>query len=485
MGLNLLNESKKLIKYISPIEIVKSPKSTKSKKVETLEEINKKLKAKREFDKEKFEFEEKFYELMFNLGFVNKFNNTFDLKIQSKADYGYYAQIYRNSGLSFAKLKEDLNMLEETLKCIWIMNYEKFSEYANLRIVTKPLDEDICYEDPKIKPHELYLGLDFSLNINKNNNNKNNMFLIAGATGSGKTRFIYMILLSWILNCKINEVELYISDIAKDEYCNLKYVKMVRSYASELEQLYKMLLYLRIKFEKRKKIISQYREEGKATNIEEYNKINKVKMTYVYILIDEASIIMPSKGDKENVKAMKEEILDILCQFSKTCRSYGMFPIIATQKTVKDEIPSLIKDMSAVRISFRANGGKSSESILGDDSAVGLQDRYALYSLDGGCKKDYLFSPKLTTDYLNELLKPHIDKNFKKIDLDAEIKASKQQPQTDSKVVDFPKRKIKVKTKEQPYDVIDTSKIIDDIYKVNESSSYINANFEEDDYVDD
>jgi hypothetical protein len=179
-------------------------------------------------------------------------------------------------------------------------------------------------------------------------------------------------------------------------------------------------------------------------------KINKIKMTYVYILIDEASVIMPNHADSKEVIAMKQEIIDTLCIFSKTCRSYGMFPIIATQKTVKDEIPSIIKDMSAVRVSFRANGGKSSESILGDQSAVGLLDRYAIYSLDGGCTKDYTFSPKLTTTMLNNMLKPHIDKKFKKIDIDTEISAWKENQPIQAKSVTPIKEKEKPKPKDKP-----------------------------------
>jgi hypothetical protein len=428
-------------------------------------------KEKAEFNKEKFEFEERFYRLMFELGFINKANDTFDLRIESKTEYGFYAQLYRNSGLSFGKLKEQLEIIEENLKCIWIMNYDKFKDYAKIQIITKPLDENILYENPKLEPWEMYLGISLSLQINKINVNRNNMFLIGGATNSGKTRFIYMIILSWVLNCKINEIELYISDICKDEYCNLKYLKMCKCYCSELEQLYKMIKYLKIKFEKRKAIISKYREDGRATNIEEYNKINKIKMSYVYIFIDEASILMPSTGEKKEVKAMKEEILDSLGIFSKTVRSYGLFPIVATQKTTNSEINPLIRDMAAVRIMFRANGGKSSESMLGDDSAVGLLDRYALYSLDGGCTKNYLFSPKLTTEYLNELLKPHIDKNFKKVDIDLALKESNQSPQPEARVTPIPKKKpkLKIKTKENPYDIINIP--IDDM--------------EDDEYADD
>lgn len=394
--------------------------------------------------KEAIKLRTDFERLMFELGLMNKFNRTYGLYIQNQTNYGYYAKLYLQPGLSYSKLHENIKVIEENLQCIWIMDTKKFQDHADIRIVTKPIDENIEFEKPDIKPWEMYLGLSFSLEVIKNNNNKLCMFLIAGATGSGKTRFIYMILLSWILSCGVNKVELYISDIAKDEYISLQYVKHVKYYANELDQLLKMLQYLEIQMLKRKKIIGRCREAGTATNIEEYNKINKLQMTYCYILIDEASVIMPSPGESKATKATKEQILDILGKFSKTCRSYGIFPIVATQKTVKDEIPSIIKDMATVRISFRANSGKSSESILGDDSAVGLDNRYAMYSLDGGCKKDYLFSPMLTTKRLNELLKPYIDRNYKKVDVETAIKEANQKllPPVEAKEVKEVKQKV-------------------------------------------
>jgi hypothetical protein len=112
---------------------------------------------------------------------------------------------------------------------------------------------------------------------------------------------------------------------------------------------------------------------------------------------------------------MKQEIIDIIKKVTKIGRSLGVFTIICLQKTSKTELgeASIIKNMSAVRISFRANDRPSSEVIMGDNSAVGLADRYAVYSWNGGATKDYLFSPNLSTEMLNEMLEPYIENKFK------------------------------------------------------------------------
>jgi hypothetical protein len=122
-------------------------------------------------------------------------------------------------------------------------------------------------------------------------------------------------------------------------------------------------------------------------------------------------VVVPDKSDSEDEKDMKQEIIDTLKKVSKIGRSLGIFTIICLQKTTKEEMgASILKNMSAVRISFRANDFVSSDVIIGGGAAVGLADRYAIYSLNGGDKKDYLFSPNLTTEMLNILLDPFIER---------------------------------------------------------------------------
>lgn len=375
------------------------------------------IKAKRKPSKDEVDFKNRFYSLMFELDLFNKFKKTYFFNILNEENYGYYAQIYLVPGLSFEDLDNKKTIIEQNLKCLWIMKVEAFKEYAEVQIVLNPIDENMEYVNPGIKPYELYLGLSFSNKIQKNNNNDNCMFLLAGATGSGKTRFIYQILLSWILGCSPEEVEIYLSDIAKNEYIQFKDIKHVKCYASELYELYTMLGKVSSEYHRRKKIISQYREKGTATNIAEYNKICKSnKLPYCYIVIDEFSILLPDKTDSKEEKKIKEYILDDLKRISKLGRSLGMFTFIATQKTTRDEMPSILKNMSAVRISFKSNDRISSEVIMENNSAVGLPKRVAVFSLNGGTSTNYLYAPKLTIEKLKELLKPHMRKE--------EIKAS-------------------------------------------------------------
>jgi hypothetical protein len=368
------------------------------------------------FLKEKNEFEQKFYRLMLELGLYNKFNRTYWLRIVEKTNYGFYAQLYLVDGLAFTDLQEKIDKLQQCLNCIWIMITKQLQDYADIKIVNQPLDEDLPYENPKVKPHQMYMGLRFTLNPLINDMNKNQMVMIAGGIGAGKTRFLNMILLSWILSCTPEQVEIYLSDIAKNEFCSFQHVKHVKYYASELEELLEMMRKIKKIIEQRNKIITRCREKGIATNIEEYNKVSKDKLSYIYIVIDEYSVVAPDASDNKIEKEMKQEVIDIIKKVTKIGRSLGIFTIICLQKTSKTELgeASIIKNMSAVRVSFRANDRPSSEVIMGDNSAVGLADRYAVYSFNGGANKDYLFSPNMTTDMLNEMLESHLEDGFKK-----------------------------------------------------------------------
>lgn len=415
-----------------------------------------KIKEHKQFLKDKADFEDKFLRLMLELGLYNKFNKTYYLQITNKTNYGFSAKLYLEPGLSFTELQKNVGTIQENLQCIWIMRTKQFQEYATIKIVIQPLDETIPFENPKIKPWEMYLGLDFSLDVIKNNCNEYCMFLLSGATGAGKTRWLYCVILSWILSCKVNEIELYLCDPIKDGFSKFKWAKMCKYYATELEELLKVLKVLKIKLEKRRKVISPLRENGIATNIVEYNKTQKSKMTYCYLLIDEFSFLMPDKTDKKEEKEMKEEIIDLLKQFAKVGREMGIFIINGVQKTVRDELPSIIKSQSGVRISFRANDSISSEVIMGDSSAIGLMDRYAVYSFNGG-EKNYLFSPMLTTTMLNDLLQPYIDRNYKKLDLDAIINAANQPPQAPPKsITKIEDKKPKKRKSNSQYQIINT-----------------------------
>jgi hypothetical protein len=396
-----------------------------------------------QLQKDKIDFTNKFRELMFEKGLYNNLGKTYKLYLKDKTDYGYDGEVGLNVGLSYDDLEAKKAYIQQYLQCMWIMKYETFDKNASLQIVNKPIDTSVKFVVPEVKAYQLYLGYDFKLNpIINENNVEDCMFLLAGATGSGKTRYMYQVLLCWILNCSVNEVELYLCDIAKDEYSLFQWCKHVKTYCKTVEQLYWMLKYLMIKLEKRKRILSIAREEGLSSSILEYNETHKSKLSFCYAFIDEYSVIVPMSTDCKEKKQMKEEIIDMLSVFSKEGRNVGIFVFTALQKTSKEEMgKSVIKNMAGVRISFRANDYASSEVVMGDGSAVGIPKRYAVYSQNGGTDKNFMFSPYIDIPMVKKMLELHIDKNHKKIDCEKEVKNAEPFKVEETKIT----KKVKVK----------------------------------------
>lgn len=429
--------------FTDDITITIKPKRDKNKikdKKSKKEQVKLDKPKKRKPSKEEIRFKRNFNEVMFELDLFNKFKKTYKLDIKTETNYGYYAHLYLENGLSFNMLEEKREIIEQNLQCIWVMKPIPFQRYAEVQIVLRAVDENIEFKNPNIKPHEFYLGLSFSNKIQKVDVNEYHMFLLAGAIGSGKTRFIYQVLLSWIMSCTPDEVWIYLADVAKNEYIQFQNVKHIKYYASDLDELYEMMKLVDKEMKRRNKIITSYREKGIATNIYEYNKINQSnKLAYCYIVIDEFSVVQTDKADTKEDKEKKEYILAVISRFAKLGRSLGMFTVIATQKPTKVEMPIIIKNMSGVRISFKANDETSSRVVMENKSAVGLPKRVAVYSLDGGTTIDYLYSPKLETEdkKLQKMLEPYIENKMAKIG-----QSDKSSTKTDgeAKVIRIPKK---------------------------------------------
>lgn len=387
-----------------------------SKKISNCSPVLKRNERKKlkEIEKEKEKFLLAFNEEMFGFGLYNKFNLTYELDLAEVTDYGYKGTIKPVPGLGFDKLKAIQENLEVNLHSYIQFDYELSKKTSDIIFITKGFCFNKKFSCPHIKPNEIFLGYNYTTDNIKVDCNKHCMFLIAGATGAGKTRFLYCVLLAWITSCSEDEVHLYLSDVAKNEFNVFKNDKHVKGYAETIEELKEMCLEIQDKIEERKKLLDPYRAHTLATNINEYNKLineyNKTsnekieKLPYIYINLDEFSAIVEDKTDTEEIKSCKELIMDILKDIAKIGRSIGIFCIISTQKTTKEEIPPILKNMSAVRISFRANDAISSQVILGDDKATKLRDRLGLYSLTGGNDQEYLISPLLDIEDITPLL---------------------------------------------------------------------------------
>ena len=196
--------------------------------------------------------------------------------------------------------------------------------------------------------------------------------LIAGATGSGKSVCINVILASLLYKADPNQVRIAMVDPKRVElsvYTDLPHLCV--PVISDVRWVVKFLKWLCREMDTRYKMLSDL----STRNIEEYNKMVEEyeRLPYVVVIIDElADLMMTAPSDVESY----------ICRLAQMARAVGIHLVVATQRPSVDVITGLIKANFPSRISFAVSSQADSKTILDGSGAEKL--------LGNG---DMLFSP--------------------------------------------------------------------------------------------
>lgn len=196
--------------------------------------------------------------------------------------------------------------------------------------------------------------------------------LIAGATGSGKSVCINVILASLLYKADPNQVRIAMVDPKRVElsiYADLPHLCV--PVISDVRWVVKFLKWLCREMDTRYKMLSDL----STRNIEEYNKTVEEyeRLPYVVVIIDElADLMMTAPSDVESY----------ICRLAQMARAVGIHLVVATQRPSVDVITGLIKANFPSRISFAVSSQADSKTILDGSGAEKL--------LGNG---DMLFSP--------------------------------------------------------------------------------------------
>lgn len=112
---------------------------------------------------------------------------------------------------------------------------------------------------------------------------------------------------------------------------------------------------IRIELTRRKSLFAA----GQVRNIDEFNRGINVKMDAIAIVVDEAAFIPESASD-------------LLGELIATGGAFGIYPIIATQRTGVSEVAPIIKTNLSTRIAFPVPSVSDSMMILGRPGAEKL-----------------------------------------------------------------------------------------------------------------
>jgi len=208
--------------------------------------------------------------------------------------------------------------------------------------------------------------------------------LVAGATGSGKSVCINVILCSLLLRHDPNEVKLLLIDPKMLELNAYKGIPhLLHPVVTDPKEAYKALHWLTIEMERR------YRELAKASvrNILGYNK--KVRagdvvdedgrpkeiLPYVVVIVDELADLMIQVGG---------EIETPIARLAQMARAVGIHLVLATQRPSVDVITGVIKANFPSRIAFQVLSRVDSRTILDNNGAEALLGRGDMLFLAAG-----------------------------------------------------------------------------------------------------
>ena len=220
------------------------------------------------------------------------------------------------------------------------------------------------------KPLEVPLGQDVAGSIVTADLAKMPHLLIAGATGSGKSVMINVIITSLLMRTKPTTVRLMLIDPKKVELSVYDGVPhLLAPVVTEAKRAPAALNKVLQEMERR---YERFAAAG-VRNMGEYNrKVEEnpdeglTKMPYIVVIVDELADLMMVAG---------AEIETAIIRIGQMARAAGIHMIIATQRPSVDVITGLIKANIPSRIAFAVSSGVDSRTILDANGAEKLLGR--------------------------------------------------------------------------------------------------------------
>jgi hypothetical protein len=194
--------------------------------------------------------------------------------------------------------------------------------------------------------------------------------LIAGTTGSGKTIFLYSIIVSLLSQMSSDELELLIIDPKQTDFHFFESLPCLRGnrVLVEAEEALAALETINIKDkEERTRLI----RAANSRDIDSYNAKNpEQRMKRLVVVIDEyADLVQAAELQGKEVRKTFEANL---CMLAQRVRNLGIHLVIATQQPRATIVTSSLKAVLPFRVSFRLPSHVDSQTILDRSGAEDL-----------------------------------------------------------------------------------------------------------------
>ena len=308
---------------------------------------------------------EKFNEFWNGVGIKNKMDKIPQLVNIWETDKGNVYSFINPIGMSTKDYENKEIAIKEFLGCKNIL-FEVKNDFLNIQTIEVGLPTIVPFILPPKKSDELIveLGINETGERVRINFNKVHSWLIAGATGSGKSVCTHNILTQLYCNYSDN-TEFYICDLKKTELNNYRNLKSTIKYTDKIEEVEEIVdELLKISDERHELFIKH-----NVKNLQQYNRRVKFnKLPSIVLCIEECVRLM-------NNKVLQNKIAE-LCFIA---RSAGIIVLMTIQRVTKNLFSPYIKSSLLGKIGFKTVNKINSMVIMDDNRLFDLKNSGECY----------------------------------------------------------------------------------------------------------
>lgn len=207
--------------------------------------------------------------------------------------------------------------------------------------------------------------------------------LIAGTTGSGKTVFLYSIIVSLLHKLGMEDLELLIVDPKQTDFHFFEGIPHLRG-QRVLTDAHEALEALELINSEEKEIRTQLIRSANSRDIDSYNSKNPTnRMKRLVVVIDEYADLV--QAAELQGKDFRRSFETNLCMLAQRVRNLGIHLVIATQQPRATIVTSSLKAVLPYRVSFRLPSHVDSQTILdraGAEDLLGKGDMLLMTDSD-------------------------------------------------------------------------------------------------------
>ena len=296
-----------------------------------------------------------YYNNLVRAGFVNAAGEAPFLMDSTKDGKGEIL-VFRCNGLPIERWRENKELLQTVFNAT-IAYIRPGHDHRTVRVKVVPSNVSfsavIPWRDDYIDRDNkacVVLGEDIAGETVSVDLERSPMVLLAGSTGSGKTRLAILILRQLILHR---------SHVAVIDFKGLDFQGLVSQGVEIMTTQEDILAHLRTMITELQTRLELWRAVN-ATSFADY--IEKSGDTAVgrYVLLIDECAMLTDYGTSKEAKAFSAEVIDGLAAIARAGRAVGMHLIVSTQRPDMNAVPGSIKSNLDVRIMGKCDAGRRS-----------------------------------------------------------------------------------------------------------------------------